>query len=44
VGKQEAEELAGWMCDVIDAKGDPSVIARVKGQVLDLCGRHPVYQ
>ncbi len=44
VGKQEAEQLAGWMCDVIDAKGDSSVIERVKGQVLDLCGRHPVYK
>ncbi len=39
----EARELAGWMCDVIDARGDEAVIARVKGQVLDICKRYPVY-
>ncbi len=44
VGEAEAVELAGWMCDIIDARGDQATIDRVKGQALDLCSRHPVYQ
>ncbi|MES9874397.1 MAG: serine hydroxymethyltransferase [Candidatus Sedimenticola sp. PURPLELP] len=43
VGEAEARDLAGWMCDVIDARGDEATIERVKGQVLDLCKRYPVY-
>ncbi|MES9885754.1 MAG: serine hydroxymethyltransferase [Candidatus Sedimenticola sp. 6PFRAG1] len=43
VGEAEARDLAGWMCDVIDARGDAATIERVKGQVLDLCKRYPVY-
>lgn len=44
VGEAEAVELAGWMCDIIDSRGDQATIDRVKGQALDLCSRHPVYQ
>ncbi|MCB1859206.1 MAG: serine hydroxymethyltransferase [Gammaproteobacteria bacterium] len=44
VGEDEAIELAGWMCDVIDARGDQAVIESVKAKVLDLCNRHPVYR
>ncbi len=43
-GAEETRELAGWMCDLIDAHGDQSVIARVKEQVLALCQRFPVYR
>ncbi|OOZ36824.1 serine hydroxymethyltransferase [Solemya velesiana gill symbiont] len=43
VGEAEARDLAGWMCDVIDSRGDEATIERVKGQVLDLCKRYPVY-
>ncbi|MBK1641814.1 serine hydroxymethyltransferase [Chromatium okenii] len=39
----EARELAGWMCDLIDARGDAAVIATIKAQVLALCQRFPVY-
>ena len=39
----EAQTLAGWMCDVLDHIEDQTVIARVRGQVTELCGRHPVY-
>ena len=39
----EARQLASWMCDVLDHIEDESVIARVRGQVTELCGRHPVY-
>ena len=40
---EEARQLASWMCDVLDHIEDQSVIARVRGQVTELCGRHPVY-
>ncbi|HAW0355425.1 TPA: serine hydroxymethyltransferase [Escherichia coli] len=39
----EAKELAGWMCDVLDSINDEAVIARIKGKVLDICARYPVY-
>lgn len=42
-GIEEVQALAGWMCDVIDARGDAAVIADVKSKVLALCGRFPVY-
>jgi glycine hydroxymethyltransferase len=47
-GFKEAEtrELTHWMCDVLDAleAGDAeSVVADVKGKVLDICKRFPVY-
>jgi len=44
VTQAEAEELAGWMCDLIDARGDQTVIDKIKGKVLELCRRHPVYR
>ncbi len=40
----DAAELAGWICDVLDTMGDESVVDRVRDQVLDLCGRFPVYE
>ena len=42
-GLDESRRLAGWMCDVIDGRGDEAVIAEVKERVLDLCRRFPVY-
>ena len=39
----EAKELAGWMCDVLDSINDAAVIERIKGKVLDICARYPVY-
>ncbi|ALL94666.1 serine hydroxymethyltransferase [Escherichia coli] len=39
----EAKELAGWMCDVLDSINDEAVIERIKGKVLDICVRYPVY-
>ncbi len=43
-GMREAEvvRLAGWIADVLDHP-DEATIARVKGQVLELCGKFPVY-
>ena len=43
-GEADARELAGWMCDVIDSRGDGATIGRVKELVLALCARYPVYQ
>jgi len=44
-GFKEAEctELAGWMCDVMDAVEDESVIAATSKKVQALCARFPVY-
>ncbi|WP_322628437.1 serine hydroxymethyltransferase [Halothiobacillus sp.] len=44
MGTAEATELAGWMCDVIDALDDTAVIAEVRGKVTELCRRFPVYE
>ena len=43
-GEAEARDLAGWMCDLIDARGDQAVSDQVKARVLDLCARFPVYR
>ena len=39
----QAKQVATWICDVIDNIEDESVIERVKGEVLALCGEFPVY-
>jgi len=41
--EDECRELAGWMCDVIDSKGDQAVIDEVKAKALAVCAKHPVY-
>jgi len=42
-GEAECRTLAGWIADVLDARGDEAAIERARGQVLELCGRFPVY-
>ena len=42
-GEQECRMLAGWIADVLDDVENEANIERVRGQVLDLCGRFPVY-
>ncbi len=42
-GEAEASDLAGWICDVIDSRGDSKVIDEVKDKVLKVCKRLPVY-
>jgi glycine hydroxymethyltransferase len=42
-GETEVRDLAVWMCDIIDTRGDESVIQEVRGKALDLCGKFPVY-
>ena len=41
--EQDATELAGWMCDIIDSRGDQATIDQVKAEVLAICKRLPVY-
>jgi glycine hydroxymethyltransferase len=42
-GEHDCRDLAGWMCDVIDGRGDQAVIDAVKAKVLAICAKHPVY-
>ncbi|GAA03414.1 serine hydroxymethyltransferase [Photobacterium leiognathi] len=40
---EDARQLAGWMCDVLDNIDNETVIAETKAKVLDICKRLPVY-
>jgi len=42
-GEAEVSELAGWMCDVMDDVNNQAGIDAVRGKVLDICKRFPVY-
>lgn len=42
-GESETRELAGWIADVLDSKGDENVIAEVKAKVEAVCAKFPVY-
>ncbi|SKA90801.1 glycine hydroxymethyltransferase [Thiothrix eikelboomii] len=39
----EVEQLAHWIADVLDNIGDTATSERVKGEVLAICKRFPVY-
>jgi len=39
----EVSELAGWMCDIMDDVENQETIDRVRGKVVDICQRFPVY-
>ncbi|MGR5148851.1 serine hydroxymethyltransferase [Photobacterium alginatilyticum] len=39
----EAKQLAGWICDVLDNIDKPEVIEATKAKVLEICKRLPVY-
>jgi len=42
-GEAEVRELAGWIADILDAKGDEAVIKAVKEKVAAVCAKFPVY-
>ena len=42
--EEDCHNLASWMCDVIDSKGDAAVIDQVKTKALEICKRLPVYK
>jgi glycine hydroxymethyltransferase len=39
----EVRQVAEWIADVVDAAGADEVVTRVRGAVLELCRRFPVY-
>jgi glycine hydroxymethyltransferase len=42
-GVPEMTDVAHWIADVLDSRGDPDVVARTQAKVVELCGRFPVY-
>ena len=42
-GAAETQELTGWIADILDDISNEETIERVRGQVLALCKRFPVY-
>lgn len=42
-GTEETERVTGWICDVLDDLDNEVLIKRVRGEVLKLCKRFPVY-
>src|SRR5690606_1856636 len=43
-GEGDCIDLAGWICDVLDAPHDEAVLAAVREKVTAQCGRFPVYR
>lgn len=39
----ESEQLAGWICDILDNINDENLIQKTKNQVVEICQRFPVY-
>ncbi|MDX1507197.1 MAG: serine hydroxymethyltransferase [Woeseiaceae bacterium] len=42
-GTDETRQLTGWIADILDDIHNEETIDRVRGQVLDVCKRFPVY-
>jgi glycine hydroxymethyltransferase len=42
-GVDETRELSGWIADILDDLENEEINERVRGQVLELCKRFPVY-
>jgi len=42
-GVDETRQLTGWIADILDDVENEEIIDRVRGQVLNLCQRFPVY-
>ncbi len=42
-GVEETRELTGWIADILDDVENEEIVDRVRGQVLELCQRFPVY-
>ena len=43
-GVKEVQELAGWICDILDHLQDPAVRTKVRDAAQKLCARFPVYE
>jgi glycine hydroxymethyltransferase len=44
LGTAEMREIARFIGEVVDARGDEEVGTRVRGEVRELCGRFPLYR
>jgi glycine hydroxymethyltransferase len=42
-GIEETQQLSHWIADILDDIGNEVMIKRVRGQVLEMCRRFPVY-
>jgi glycine hydroxymethyltransferase len=42
-GPDEVRTVADWMCDILSDIDNEDTVQRVRGQVLELCQRFPVY-
>lgn len=40
----QAADLAGWICDVLDSRGDEKVLAETRAKVEKICKDLPVYE
>lgn len=43
-GEAEVRELAGWICDILDARGDEAVLAATREKIAQICNKLPVYE
>ena len=43
-GVEEMTSVAHWICDILDHMDDQDQLDRVREQVIELCGRFPVYR
>ena len=41
--ERECEQVANWMCDILDDMQNEAAILRIKEEVIKLCRRFPVY-
>ena len=44
LAETDVAELAGWMCDILEDLDNEALIGEVRGKVLALCRRFPVYR
>ncbi len=42
--EEQAADLAGWICDVLDSRGDEKVLAETRAKVEKICKELPVYE
>ena len=43
LGNDEMKLIGGWFADVVEGAEDESVISRVKSEVVEMCGRFPLW-
>ena len=43
MGAAEMKQIAAWINEALQAKGDEGKLAKIRGQVRGLCQRFPLY-